>query len=367
MNLKTLSTAVATAMLAVGCASYETPVSDSADFKEVKALKARLAQQEAEKATLRSEIASLEASKQAIAADSGATTSTEPNADLPMNARPGECYARVFEPPQYTSATRQVLSRAASETLDVIPATYEWVEQTVMTKPKGVRLETVPARYEWAEQTLVIEPQRTDLVQVPARYETRSEQVLVREAYTTWKKGRGPIERLNEATGEIMCLVEVPAEYKTVESTVMIAGPTAREEISAAKTRVVKTQVLVEPARTVEVEIPAEYETIKVRKLVTAAREQRTEIPAEYQAVEETRMTKEGKLRWQSILCETNASPTLVTDVQRSLDKAGFNPGPIDGVLGRSTMNAIGEFQRANGLASGQLTIETLKALDVDV
>lgn len=367
MKLKTLSVAVATAMLAVGCASYETPVADGTDVRELNELKARLARQEAEEASLRSEIASLEASRQATSAASSASASAETHADLPMNARAGECYARVFEPPQYSSATRQVLSRAASEKLDIIPATYEWVEQTVMTKPKGVRLETVPAAYEWAEQTMVVEPERTELTQVPARYETQTEQVLVREAYTTWKKGRGPIERLNEATGEIMCLVEVPAEYKTVNSTVMIAGPTTQEKITPAKTKVVRTQVLVSPARTVEVEIPAEYETVKVRKLVTPAREMRTDIPAEYQSIEETRMVKEGKLHWQSILCETNASPGLVTRVQRALDKAGYEPGPIDGVLGTATMRAIGNYQRANDLSSGQLTIETLESLGVKV
>ncbi|MBT8062582.1 MAG: peptidoglycan-binding protein, partial [Gammaproteobacteria bacterium] len=68
-----------------------------------------------------------------------------------------------------------------------------------------------------------------------------------------------------------------------------------------------------------------------------------------------------------SILCETNASPTLITDLQRALNAAGYEAGPVDGVLGKSTMNAVNAYQRANGLSSGQLTIETLKKLGVDV
>ena len=52
----------------------------------------------------------------------------------------------------------------------------------------------------------------TRLETVPAQYETVTEEVLVRPAYTTWKKGTGPIQRIDQATGEIMCLVEVPAE-----------------------------------------------------------------------------------------------------------------------------------------------------------
>jgi len=365
MKYRVLTTAIATAILTVGCATHETPATESS---EVDALKAELAKQESQTAELRGELAAMERSKNAAvkanAADNNA--SAESMADLPMNARPGECYARVFEPPRYTTESRQVLSRAASEKLQIVPATYEWAEETVMTRPAGVKLETVPATYEWAEKTVTVEPQRTVLVEVPAQYKTETEKVLVKEAYTTWKKGRGPIERLNEATGEIMCLVEVPAEYKTVTRTVMTAAPTTREETVAAKTKVIRTQVMTAPAKTVEVKVPAKYETVKVRKLATEAREQRTTIPAEYQTVEETRLVKEGKLHWQSILCETNASPDLIANVQRALNDAGFHAGPVDGILGKTTSNAIGAYQRANGLSSGQLTIETLEKLGVD-
>lgn len=366
MKYRTLTLAIATAILTVGCATHDAPVTDAS---EIDTLKAELARQETQKAELRGELAAMEKSKEdairANTANKGA--SGGPMADLPMNAKPGECYARVFEPPQYNSESRQVLSRAASEKLEVIPATYKWTEETIMTKPQGVRLKTVPATYEWAEQTVVVEPERTVLTEVPAKYATETEKVLVKEAYTTWKKGRGPIERLNEATGEIMCLVEVPAEYKTVTRTVMTTPPTTREKVLPAKTKVVRKQVMTAPARTVEIEVPAEYETVKVRQLATPAREQRTNIPAEYQSVKETKLVKEGKLHWQSILCETNASPDLITNVQRALNEAGFNAGPVDGILGRSTSNAIGEYQRANGLSRGQLTIETLKKLGVKI
>ena len=171
MKYRALTIAITTAMLTVGCATHDAPVTDKS---EIDALKAELAMHEAQKAELRGELAAMERSKEAAirANASDKTTTAESMADLPMNARPGECYARVFEPPQYNTESRQILSRATSETLEIIPATYEWVEETVMTRPKGVRLETVPATYEWAEQTVTVEPQRTVLEQVPAQYST---------------------------------------------------------------------------------------------------------------------------------------------------------------------------------------------------
>ena len=82
----------------------------------------------------------------------------------------------------------------------------------------------------------------------PPVYENVTERILVKPAYTTWKKGRGPIEKINQATGEIMCLVEVPAEYRTVTK------------------RVLKT-----PAGTKKVTIPAVYKTVKKRIMVDGA------------------------------------------------------------------------------------------------
>jgi hypothetical protein len=239
---------------------------------------------------------------------------------LPPSADPGECYARAFVPPHYQTEQIQLLKRQASERLEVIPARYEWVEERVMVKEATERVEVVAAAYE-----------------------TVTERVIDKPAHTIWKKGRGPIERVDHATGEIMCLVEVPATYKTVTKRVVKTEPTTRT-----------------------VQIPAEYKTIKVRKLVSAAQTKRIEIPAEYQSLTKRVLVEEGHMEWHPILCETNASRPVVRSVQRALDGAGYDPGPIDGVIGRRTTAALVAFQKAKGLPSGQLTVATLDALGVE-
>lgn len=42
--------------------------------------------------------------------------------------------------------------------------------------------------------------------------------------------------------------------------------------------------------------------------------------------------------------------PGLVYSVQSSLVRLGYNPGPVDGVMGPGTANAISQFQYANRL-----------------
>lgn len=39
-----------------------------------------------------------------------------------------------------------------------------------------------------------------------------------------------------------------------------------------------------------------------------------------------------------------------IEEIQEALEKAGFKPGPIDGVMGSQTRAAIREFQKANDL-----------------
>ena len=52
--------------------------------------------------------------------------------------------------------------------------------------------------------------------------------------------------------------------------------------------------------------------------------------------------------------------------VQQALVNAGFNPGPVDGVSGAKTVNAIESFQKQNGIPAGKLTKRTLRALGVE-
>jgi hypothetical protein len=48
-----------------------------------------------------------------------------------------------------------------------------------------------------------------------------TERVVEKPGYTYWKKGTGSKQKLNNATGEIMCLVEVPPVYGTVTKQVV--------------------------------------------------------------------------------------------------------------------------------------------------
>jgi hypothetical protein len=297
-----------------------------------------------------------------------APQATMTGADSPLlypNAKPGECYARVYVPPTYETTTEQQLKQAASEKLEIIPAQYEWVEQKILTKEASTRMEVIPAEYEWVEEKVLVKEATFQLEEIPATYEWVEEQVLVKPAHTVWKKGRGPIEKVDNLTGEIMCLVEVPATYKTVRKKVMTSPPSTRRIEIPAEYKTYKKQVMVKPPTERIIEIPADYETVKVRQQVSPAQERKIEFPEEYQTVEKTTLVKEGHLEWRRILCETNLTPEAIRRIQSALINAGYDPGPPDGEIGWHTMAAIKSFQRDNNLAEGGITYETIDKLNV--
>jgi len=271
----------------------------------------------------------------------------------------------VFVPAKYETRSEEVLARAASEKLEVIPAKYEWQQEQVLVKTAATRIEAIPAVYGWEEEQILVKPASSRLEAVPATYAWEEEKILVKPAHTVWKKGKGPMQKVDSATGEIMCLVEVPAEYKVVRKRVQTAAPSTREIAIPAEYKTIKKQVVKTAATTRTVEIPAVYKTVKVRKLVAPNSERRTPIAAKYQTITKRVQVSEGKMAWNEILCETNTSSDIVRKMQRALDTAGHNPGPIDGVVGRETLAAVKGYQTKKGLPTGGLTLSTLKSLGV--
>ena len=236
------------------------------------------------------------------------------------SATVGMCFHEHYVPEQFQTEQQSVLVRQESSSVSVAAPEYSWVEKQILVSEASSRLETVPAVYSWAE-----------------------EQVIDKPAHTIWKKGTGPIQRIDEATGEIMCLVEVPATHKTY-----------------------RKRVLTSTATTQTADIPAQYKTVQVTKLAAAAQEQRIDIPAEYETVTHKELEKDGFMEWRSILCDTNMTNTRITQVQSALKSAGYNPGNIDGVIGHETISAINAFQPDKGLPVDRyLNIETVRALGV--
>jgi len=287
------------------------------------------------------------------------------NAMYPPNAETGKCYARVLIPAKYEIKKEKVLASEETHRVQVIPAKYTWVTKKVLIKEASERLIAVPATYKVITEKILVSPASQKIVPIPAIYGTVVEKVLIREAHTTWKQGRGPIEKLDNATCEIMCLVNVPALYKKVTKKVLKTPASTKIIPIPAIYKTVKKKVLDKPASTKVMPIVAQFKTVKVKELAEVASVKKSLIPETYRTVETRIKVSDAILKWQPILCKTSMSTVNIKAVQTALKESGFNPGPIDGIMGWRTKAALHKFQKSNGLSTGALTKETLVSLGV--
>lgn len=76
-----------------------------------------------------------------------------------------------------------------------------------------------------------------------------------------------------------------------------------------------------------------------------------------------------GKERFPPVRPERRSpalDPRFVRDAQRALHDLGYEPGPIDGILGMRTRAALVRYQQAKGLpTTGWLDTETMARLDI--
>ena len=182
-------------------------------------------------------------------------------------------------------------------------------------------------------------------MEVPATYETIEKRVIDKPAHTK----------------EMI----IPATYKKVQKSVVDKPAYTKEQDILATYKIIPTKVIDTPARTEEVKIPAICKMVKTREIDTPAKKIKTEIPAVYKDLASKVKTEDSYLRWQSILCETNTTPDIITELQQSLQDRKYNITSIDGVYGPETRSAVNAYQKDNKLSEGALTLKTLKSLNL--
>ncbi len=227
-----------------------------------------------------------------------------------------------------------------------VPAEYRTVSRQVVATPAAVRTVEVPATVRTVKRRVVDTPARTDEVVIPATFKTVTRQVVDTPA----------------SSREIA----VPAQQRTVTRRVVDTPASTRRIPVAAVTQTVERRVIDQPATTREERVPAVYKAETRQVIDQPATVRAIDVPAEYETLTRQVKVDDARTEQRAILCETNATPAKIQQIQRALRQAGFDPGPIDGVIREQTMTAVHRYQQAKRLpVDGYLNLETVKALGV--
>ena len=265
--------------------------------------------------------------------------------DYPPNAQPGQCFAKVLVPEQTESFTEQVLISPEKTVVRVVPGACGFEDKTVVVREPSTQLITIPATFRTVTETVVVKPGGSHTESIPPVYETVTEQVLVREGYTVWRPGStvagynggansyggngpgymapppsayagsgaapnpayGNLPTKVLATGEVLCLVQVPPEYKTITKQVLKVPGRTVDVPYPPETTVVSRQVVDVPAHVEKREIPGETKILKV-KVCTPDQTQSQTIPPEYKTVTKIKTISPSKFEWKTVDCKTDVA-----------------------------------------------------------
>ncbi|MEO0339773.1 MAG: peptidoglycan-binding domain-containing protein [Bacteroidota bacterium] len=355
-----------------------------------------------------------------------------------------------YVPAEYETITERIMVREASKRFVPRSAKFKTVRTQVETEPEVKYAVGTVAQFETVTERVMVREASTRLERVDPVYEKQMERVMVTPATTKWVQKKADPNCLSADPNDclVWCLVEVPATYKSVATSVASGCPvgyeskdgdcvrtievpaeyttirkqvvkndaTANERTKSAKYQTVVTEELSAEAGYEEIEIPAEYETVRVRKVKTEARINKIEVPAEYRNVSTKKLRatataslagdassidgeyrdiqvqkmvtpattrvvdvpakyeevttrklvkKGGFEEWREILCAEQVTSYTIRQIQDALKARGYDPGPLDNLLGTQTKAALVKFQKDNKLPIGNLNLETLKALGV--
>ncbi len=289
-------------------------------------------------------------------------------AELPPEAKPGECYLRVRMPAKFETTEERLLVKPEVIRYEVVPAEFKEVEKEIVIKPESITYEIVPAQYETKEVEVVLAPEFTKINATEPVFQPEDNKIELRAARLALKLDVNPFSATG-ATGpqnaEVLSLANDPAEVKAYTRNLLIKPAQVQQEKVPRAVEKVVTQILVKPAEVKEVKVPAEVKKVMVRELVRPATKKEIKIPAEYTTVTRQRLIAPEKVLWQRVLCKADMTPATLTNIQTKLKEKGIDPGEINGQLTDATKAAITQYQTKNNLAQGGLTYEFLKHLGI--
>ncbi len=314
--------------------------------------------------------------------------------DGPESPRPGACYGKVVKPAQYRTEFETVLDEPAGKRLKVVPAVYRTVQERVLVQEAGFKEIEVPATYKTVTEEIVVRPAFEKLEVTPPVFSHRREEIIVdekidssdfkpqtfvkREEHTIYKRPDEikPDDRIIAEMPDGRKLVVDPnvrvvktrprgPRKKVIYKKVLIQPERTRRVTVPAKTRTVTRRVIDTPATIQKVPVDAEYKVIERRQLVTPEKRVLVDQPATFRQVPVDVLIQEAHVGWAEVLCETETSSDTVRAVQDALFSEGYYSGPIDGSFSFGLRNAVRAYQEDNNLATGALTLETIRSLGI--
>jgi OOP family OmpA-OmpF porin len=280
----------------------------------------------------------------------------------------GKCYAKCKTPDVYETVSSQIITKEGAAKSTTSKATYTTATEQVLVKEGYKKYSIVPARFEKSTKRVLASDGGCTVAVVPAKYSSNSTRQLVSAASGKWvRKKKAPnCLSANPEDCYVLCWEEIPAQYTTSSTRVLVDSERYDTVYTDAKYTTVTTQSLVNDASVSESYTPPVYKTVTKKVLAQCGGVSTVYSQPQYKTVSKKVLVSQGSFTdWAEVVCAGDVNSSLVTRVQTALNSRGYSAGSVDGVMGGMTRAALAKFQKDNGLPLGNLNIATMQALDV--
>lgn len=188
--------------------------------------------------------------------------------NYPENPEPGACYVRC--PIEEISEIEKVVTTPSYMQYKIVPAVYKTVEEQVLVREASKRFEYVPAVYGEVVDTYLVEEPINKISLIPVKTLDTFEVFEIEPAYARFETRPALDGCKSPIPGDcdVICYVVHEAVTKNIPVKRILENPSYTRQAQQGKYKTVKRRVVVTPATTREIEIPAEYLTIQKRVLV---------------------------------------------------------------------------------------------------
>lgn len=255
---------------------------------------------------------------------------------VPSGATPGQCYARVKIPAQYSTSRENVMVEEGYSTVEVTQPKLASRQEEVLVKEASVRFEVRQPRYKTVSEQKLVRPAYDKLSVSAPQFKTVTETVQISAPRVVWKRGNpgrlaaqgytvlsvadagqqgrgyssttqygqsGGATRCGEMC-EIWCLVEEPGETMSVQRKVMTSPGDVRRTTVPAKYSTITKQVVADPGGVREIPIPAEYRNITVEDIVDPGGQRYVDVAPKYAGIDKKVLVAPERYEWRRVVCQ---------------------------------------------------------------
>ena len=190
---------------------------------------------------------------------------------MPIHAKPGQCFTKSFYPPKVTKTTRikstkRVLITDASVKYEVVPAKYTWESKRVKVSDGTERIITTPAVYKTVYRRMVVEPAS----KIWRRGNFRASPKAFSSCVESAKLSGMSVENATVGT----CFYEhfIPAMYKNITTKILLAEASERYVVTPATYKRVTKKIVTDSTNAQLVPSVAKYKNVKAKVVVEPAR-----------------------------------------------------------------------------------------------